>query len=69
MSCFTWVDIHKDLEELAHRRRVIPEEQKHPNDYFDVPNEYKGHICYKITELTEEYIDLQIKHLQELISW
>lgn len=49
---------------LAKKPRTIEDEKKHPNDYFAGPNEYKGHICYEIKELTDDYIDSRRNELR-----
>ena len=52
---------------LAERPRDIPNDKKHPNDYFALPNEYKGHICCEIQELTDDYIQRRRDQLSHYI--
>lgn len=59
-----WIGIHEELLALAKKPRTIEDEKKHPNDYFAGPNEYKGHICYEIKELTDDYIDSRRNELR-----
>ena len=61
----TCVDISKELETLAMTPREIKEEEVYPNEYYSRPNKYKGHKCYKIQELDEQYIMQQQIHLHE----
>lgn len=62
-----WIGIHKELLALAEKKRNIPNENKHPNDYFAAPNEYKGHICCEIQELTDDYIQRRRNQLSQYI--
>lgn len=61
------IGIHKELLALAERQREIRNENKHPNDYFAAPNEYKGHICCEIQELTDDYIQHRRYQLSQFI--
>ena len=44
---------------LAHEPRQFDEEAKHPNGYFAPPNEYAGHLCREVSEMTTSYVNTQ----------
>ena len=59
LSNFIYYNISPEMVALAHEPRQIDEEAKHPNGYFAPPNEYSGHLCREVSEMTTSYVNTQ----------